>query len=225
MDKLLVLDCETTGFEPPDAKVVEIAGAVVDSKSMMITNMFSQLVNPGIPIPPEAMGVHHIQDIEVKGKPILKKVMEKYVNPLLPAHVVAHNSEFDSKFIPVMGDWICTFRCAKHIWPDCPSFSNQTLRYYLKLFKEPEVEAFPPHRARADVWVTAHVLIRMLAKHSPEELVEMTKHPILLRKVHFGKHLGTPWSEVPKDYLQWIIRQNDFDRDVLHTAKHYSGVA
>lgn len=222
MVDLLVLDCETTGMDPEVDKVVELAGAVIDLKKSRVSETFSALVDPGMPIPPDAMGVHHILDRQVAGKPTLRETKDKFVAAMTPFIPVAHNAEFDSKFIDIgIDDWICTFRCAKHIWPDCPSFSNQTLRYYLKLFKEPEAKAMPPHRAKADVWVTAHVVLRMLQTHTVAELLHLTKQPILLRKVHFGKHVGVPWSEVPKDYLAWIIRQGDFDRDVLHTARHY----
>jgi exodeoxyribonuclease X len=115
---------------------------------------------------------------------------------------------------------ICTYRCAKQLWPEAPSFSNQTLRYHLKLFKEPAPKAMPPHRAAADVWVTAHILLKMLRERSVKELLELTKAPILLRTVHFGKYRGEEWSKVPKPYLHWILKQ-DFDRDVVHTARYH----
>lgn len=219
----MVLDCETTGFDPETCRVVEVAGVVVDYKSLKIKSTFDTLVNPGVPIPPEAMGVHHILDKDVRGRPKIGAVLASIEKEHAPFVVVAHNWEFDSKFLLLMdgGGAICTFRCAKHLWPDCPSFSNQTLRYYLRLFKEPEARAMPPHRARADAWVTAHIVRKMLMEKTVEELVELTKAPILLRKVHFGKHVGTPWDAVPKDYLQWILRQGDFDRDVVHTATHH----
>lgn len=220
MTKLLALDCETTGFDPKEHRVVELAGAVVDPIKKRVADLFCQFVNPERLIPAEAMGVHHILDRNVVEAMFLDQVLDLHVEHLMPFIPVAHNAEFDSQFIPVKGPWICTYRCAKHLWPDCPSYGNQTLRYHLKLFKEPEAKAMPPHRARADVWVTAHVLIRMLKERSVSELLELTKMPILLRKVHFGKHLGEQWSEVPKGYLQWILKQ-DFDRDVMHTARHY----
>lgn len=227
--RLLVLDCETTGFDPKVHKVCELAGAVVanspnkkrDENTWRVIEQFTQLIDPGMPIPPDAMAVHHILNRNVVGKPSLEMVMVDEVEDIMPFVPVAHNVEFDSQFIPVKGDWICTYRCAKHEWPDCPSYSNQTLRYYLELFKEPEARAMPPHRAAADVWVTAHVLIRLLRTRSVAELLDMTKRPILLKKVHFGKHFGMLWAEVPRDYLKWILKAGDFDMDVVFTARHY----
>lgn len=225
--KVLVLDTETTGFDPEVCKVVEIAGAVVDPLKRRVIEVFNQLVDPGVLIPADAMGVHHILDRDVSGKMTLDMAISKYVEDLQPYVAAAHNAEFDSSFLPGVrgtGDWICTYRCAKHLYPDCPSFSNQTLRYHLRLFKEPEFKAMPPHRASADVWTTAHILIRMLKEgHDVKKLIELTRTPILLKTVHFGKWRGTPWATTPKDYLQWILRGKDFDRDVVHTARHHLG--
>ena len=45
--------------------------------------------------------------------------------------------------------------------------------------------------------------------------------PALLAKVGFGKHRGKRWSEVPADYLQWLVKSDMDDRNVRATAKHY----
>jgi exodeoxyribonuclease X len=215
------MDVETTGFDPDLDAVVEIAGAEVVGRK--VVDQWDHLVNPGRLIPPEAMGVHHILDRHVVERPSLGEVLRDYVLPLMPFVPVAHNWEFDGKFLGLHDmDAICTWRCANHLWPDCPSFSNQTLRYWLKLFKEPEPRAMPPHRATSDVWVTANILLRMLRERTVDQLIELTEAPILLRKVRFGKHRGELWSEVPRDYCKWILRAGDFDRDVTHTARHYS---
>ena len=83
--------------------------------------------------------------------------------------------------------------------------------------------ALPPHRALPDAYVTANILDRMLRDHTPEELVLLAQSPILIKNCTFGKHRGTPWNEVPKDYLRWLVRQ-EFDADTLFTAKHHLGV-
>ena len=60
----------------------------------------------------------------------------------------------------------------------------------------------------------------MLETYTPYELVELCKQPVLLRTVRFGKHRGDLWKDVPRSYLSWIVNQ-DFDRDVIHTARHH----
>jgi exodeoxyribonuclease X len=48
-----------------------------------------------------------------------------------------------------------------------------------------------------------------------------TNEPVLLPKVTFGKHRGQAWTDVPVDYLQWILRQQDMNENVVHTARHH----
>lgn len=227
MDRLLVLDCETTGIDPEMARVVEVAGVSLERsrKTWKIDKAFSSLINPEVPIPPEAQAIHHISSRDVARAPRLDEYWAKYVAPFRPYVPVAHNAAFDSQFMRGDDLWICTWRCARHVWPDCPSHSNQCLRYWLGLFQEPEDRAMPPHRAPADAWVTAHVALRLLKSYDVDRLREMTDAPILLRTVHFGKHRGEEWRNVPRDYLRWILSKpsGEFDRDVEHTARHYCG--
>ena len=77
------------------------------------------------------------------------------------------------------------------------------------------------HRAMPDAYVTAHLLREILKHASIEELICWTNEPVLLPKVTFGKYRGQPWADVPPDYLQWILRQQDMNEDVAHTARHH----
>jgi exodeoxyribonuclease X len=80
----------------------------------------------------------------------------------------------------------------------------------------------PPHRALPDAWVTAHILKRMLIEHSIEDLIELTKKPILSKTCHFGQHRGVPWEKVPKSYLHWMKKQKPgFDSDTIFTVDHF----
>jgi len=228
MTQIMVIDTETTGLDHEKDKVVEIGAVLVGKKEVKrapwsILNSFTSLVNPGIPIPPDAMAIHHLRDEEVAGAMPIDKVLQAlfWSGDFIPA---AHNAAFDSKFLPTLPkDWICTYRCARQVWPDFPKHGNQVLRYRLGLLKEPDELAMPPHRARPDAYVTAHLLLKMLEDRSPEELVALTKAPILIKLCGFGKHRGVEWEKVPKDYLSWILRQDpkDWDADTIHTAKHW----
>lgn len=223
MTSILVIDTETTGLDPEKEKIVEIGWVEVMQKKggWSIGRKFTSLVDPGIPIPAEAMSIHHIRDEEVAGGLPIDKVLSclKPFTPFIPA---AHNAAFDQKFLQSLPpDWICTYRCARHIWPDLPRHGNQFLRYQLKLLLEPDELAMPPHRARPDAYVSAHLLLRMLEDKTPEELVALTKQPILIKTVGFGMHFGKEWSNVPRDYLNWILGKTDFDPDVVYTAKHW----
>lgn len=255
---ILVLDSETTGLEAEGGGVVEVAAVALtgEGSSWEISAYAQSLVNPGVPIPPAASAVHQLTDHDVQDAPplrqaALKCLLELSVElnpPIEEAVVAAHNAEFDQKFlVGEMGfrpglPWICTYRCAKHIWEDAPSHGNLALRYYLGLnvpdylgelstdspeFESPVVSLydariFSPHRALYDALVTSHLLMRMLGSYTPQQLVDMTAAPILYKRVGFGQHYGKLWSEVPRDYLSWILNKSSgWDPDTLHTAKHH----
>jgi len=237
-----VIDTETTGLEPDDGAAVLEVGVVLlnmedtgDREGWFFTGQsFANYVEFDGIIPPEARAVHHIAPELVKvGSPgCLSR--EELVRRLLkfekPDMVyAAHNAQFDKKFLPELTlPWICTRQCSRHIWPDAPNHKNQTLRYWLEV--EPPREmlvGLDPHRARYDAAVTGAILKRMLDEHSVDELIRLTNKPVLLKICNFKKHKGQPWSEVPRDYLNWMVREGvaKSDPDLQYTVDFYLGRA
>lgn len=118
---------------------------------------------------------------------------------------------------------VCTWQCAKHLYPDAEGHANQVLRYDLGL-SVPKFD-LPPHRALPDALVTASLFVHMLQSTSIDELIRLTTTPVLLKSCDFGKHKGKLWSDI-KDvgWLRWITTQDGpqgFSSDVIHTAKTY----
>jgi exodeoxyribonuclease X len=229
----LVVDTETTGLDPSSCRVVSVAGVWTRGGATDLRRE-SFLVDPGIPIPPEASAIHHIVDRHVAGAPALAEVLPVFQGADFDAYA-AHNSAFDFSFLPRAGrPVLCTMRLARKLWPGLPKYSNQYLRYALHL-EVPEAEGLPAHEALADALVTARLLVLeldTLAENAQglypdpatvEELVAWAEAPNLLETCQFGnKHRGTPWRLVPKDYLQWMKREvKDMDPDLRHTVDHY----
>ena len=219
-----VVDIETTGLDPAVDRIVEIAVVGVDFERRSYCKLYHSLVDPEIPIPPEASAVHHITTAMVAGKaPTLDRIradLDALADPAIP--FAAHNAAFDKPFAIAAApswnsSWICTFRVAKHLWPDAPSHSNQALRYWLALNVSGN---HPPHRAMGDALVTAALLVRQAETAGGiDRLLDLTRRPALLRRVPFGKHRGLLWSEVPPDYLDWAARQSWDDPDIAHTIQ------
>jgi exodeoxyribonuclease X len=107
-------------------------------------------------------------------------------------------------------------RAARHIWPNAPGFSNQVLRYWLKLNLETPEGKFP-HQAIYDVTTTTALLQIMLQKYTLEQLLHFTNAPLRLKTINFGKHKGVDFSQIPRDYLQWLRQQTNLDPDLKHT--------
>lgn len=242
IDTIVVIDTETTGTDPEKHSLLEVAWV-----PLLLADKQTNLWQYGHSnwtyieyigdIPPEARAVHHISPDDVAPNASNCMKDEYLLHDLIAAETgesryAAHNAKFDSGFLPELSvfedkeiPWICTYRCAKHLYPDAPSYGNQVLRYWLGI--EPDenlLRGFQAHRAMYDTAVTAAMLLHMLQTHTAEQLVELSATPVLLRTVHFGKHRGALWSDVPHDYLNWLMYKSDQlkdDEDLRHTVNHY----
>ncbi|MDR0720448.1 MAG: 3'-5' exonuclease [Treponema sp.] len=90
-------DLETTGLDPQKDKIVEIGAVKFDR--LGITARFSALVNPGIPIAPEASKVNHITDAMLIGEPAIEETLPGFIRFIGDSMLIAHNATFDCGFI------------------------------------------------------------------------------------------------------------------------------
>ena len=218
-----VIDYETTGTdENPDAEVIECGSydMISVSDAWVISRPVNFLVRPSKQIPPEARAVHHIRDADVADGQEFREVIDDFFDG---ADIcAAHNAKFEQHFTPFKTlRWICTYRCARVVWPDAPTHSNQGLRYWLGLDDAPDFDrerSMPPHRATPDAYVTAHLLRCLLSERTIDELLLYSKYPAVLKTMTFGKHKGVAFADAPADYLQWIVDKSDMNEDVKFTA-------
>lgn len=212
-----VIDFETTSL-PPEASVCEAAFVDVDTDAPAIGSAWHALVKPTTPMTIEARAVHHITDVEIEQDGIDWGQAQAVLTHGEPVAYAAHNAEFEQAFFaPDGAQWIDTWKVGLRLWPDAPSHSNQVLRYFLDL--DLGDEAMPPHRALPDAWVTAHILAIALGAATLADLIEWSREPAYLTKLNFGKHRGSRFADVPRDYLEWITRQQDMDAAVLAAAR------
>lgn len=227
MDRIRVIDTETTGLEP-DAGVVEVGwtDVVLWNGKWMATVPHSRLVNPGRSIPPEAASVHHITDEMVKDEPGLSEVLSRWniLDPEIELFA-AHRVAYDSQYIRIENPqgWLCTYKIAIRLAPGAAKHTNQFLRYRLNLVLDNPSLAEPPHRAGPDSYVTANLLARMLNAKPLDELISISNEPVVLPRFTFGEHAMKPMDEVPTSYLEWIMYKSkgDWDPDIKSTCEHH----
>ena len=226
MTSIVVVDTETTGFNPEDDRIVEIAAVRLswDGVKYVTGECRTCLVDPCRDIPVVSSAVHHLTNADVEGARKIDEAIE-YAGIRKDDVIVAHNATFDGSFLPQFAEnpWVCTWKCAQKLIPDAPSYGNQVLRYYLGLQIEAgNGRAGMPHSAGYDARTTAGILEFLLSKASVEEMIEISASPVLLKKMPFGKHRGMEFSKVPADYRRWLRGQPDLDRDLKHTLDHYA---
>lgn len=95
----IVLDTETTGFEPSEGhRLVEIG--CVELENYMPTGRTLQLyINPERDVPAEAVSVHGLDNAFLDDKPVFAEVAGEFMDFINGGRIVAHNAEFDVKFL------------------------------------------------------------------------------------------------------------------------------
>lgn len=102
----IVLDTETTGFEPEQGdRIVEI-GAVELWNHLPTGRIYHQYVNPERAMPQEAFEVHGLGDDFLRDKPTFREIAAAFVEFIGDARLVIHNAAFDMKFLNAELGWV-----------------------------------------------------------------------------------------------------------------------
>lgn len=156
MRTLLIVDVETTGLEPGDAKLVEVGAVLFDMRERAVLSQVSTL------LPVDENPVERINGIRAEmtqgvGEAVREQALA--LVQVLAGHAdayVAHNAAFDSKWLPELTGrpWICTMEDVR--WPRAkkghPSVMSLALDY--------GVPVWAAHRALTDCTYLAQVMER-----------------------------------------------------------------
>ncbi|MCE1235328.1 MAG: DNA polymerase III subunit epsilon [Hyphomicrobiales bacterium] len=95
----IVFDTETTGFDPKTGdRIVEI-GCVELVNHIVTGQTFHVYLNPERSMPRAAFEVHGLSDEFLSDKPKFAEVADDFLAFVGDARLVAHNAEFDFKFV------------------------------------------------------------------------------------------------------------------------------
>ncbi|OFW82824.1 MAG: DNA polymerase III subunit epsilon [Alphaproteobacteria bacterium GWF2_58_20] len=95
----IILDTETTGFDPLKGdRLVEIGCVEVDGL-LPTGRVFHHYVNPERDIPSESTAVHGITNEFVVDKPVFSEIVGDFLDFIEDMPLVIHNAEFDMKFL------------------------------------------------------------------------------------------------------------------------------
>ena len=101
----LVLDTETTGFDPEAGdRIVEI-GAVELINHMPTGRTYHQYINPERDMPADAFAVHGLSTEFLSDKPVFTTIAQAFLDFVDGAHLVIHNASFDMKFLNAELRW------------------------------------------------------------------------------------------------------------------------
>ncbi|SIO49472.1 DNA polymerase-3 subunit epsilon [Rhodovulum sp. ES.010] len=170
----IVLDTETTGFEPAEGhRIVEI-GAVELWNHLPTGNTFHEYVNPERPMPQEAFEVHGLGDDFLRSKPVFAHVGQRFLDFVADAKLVIHNASFDMKFLNAELEWlglprlpmeqaIDTLVMARQRFPGAPATLDALCRRF-----GVDNSARERHGALLDSEILAEVYLELIGGRQPD---------------------------------------------------------
>src|SRR3989344_1605581 len=236
MSNIILLDTETTSLDP-DSRLIQLA-----YKNLETGAIVNQYFKPPIPISYGAMATHHVTNEMVAAKPGFIGIQEQadLIKLLESSILAAHNVLFDVMILKNEGvkvfQYIDTLRLAKHLI-NFERYDLQYLRYYLNL----DVKEASAHDALGDIMILEKLfehlkdLVKTKLNLETEEQVlekmrELTKTPILLDMISFGKYKGKKFAEINRidpGYLQWLYdsesrkKQMEQNEELIYTLKKH----
>ena len=186
MQTLVALDLETTGLDPTRDAIIEIGA--VRFRDDRIEEEWSQLVNPGRPLPRFITQLTGITDEMLAEAPRLQEVLEP-IRAFVGDHpIVGHAVGFDLSFLQRKGLFaenqpLDTYDLAAVVLPAAGRYSLAALASELKVPRRTS------HRALEDARTTMMVFQRLV------ELASQLPYPILKAMSGFGANFdwGAGW--------------------------------
>ncbi|MDA8585839.1 DNA polymerase III subunit epsilon [Rhodobacteraceae bacterium] len=170
----IVLDTETTGFDPETGdRLVEI-GAVELMGHMPTGEQYHQYINPERSVPESAIEVHGLKDDFLRDKPLFKHVAQDFLDFIGDSKLVIHNAVFDMKFLNAELRWIDmpqidysraidTLVIARKKFPGSPASLDALCRRY-----GIDNSARTLHGALLDSEILAEVYLELIGGRQPD---------------------------------------------------------
>lgn len=170
----IVLDTETTGFDPKTGdRIVEI-GAVELMRQVPTGNTYHQYINPERSMPDDAFQVHGLGDDFLRDKPVFKAIAQDFLDFIGDAKLVIHNAAFDMKFLNAELGWlgmptipweraVDTLAIARKKFPGSPASLDALCRRY-----GIDNAARTLHGALLDSEILAEVYLEMTGGRQPD---------------------------------------------------------
>ncbi|QBF29601.1 DNA polymerase III subunit epsilon [Thalassococcus sp. S3] len=170
----IVLDTETTGFEPESGdRIVEI-GAVELYNHVATGRTYHQYINPERTMPQEAFEVHGLGDDFLRDKPKFAEIGQGFLDFVGNAKLVIHNAAFDMKFLNAELKWmgkpllpfdqaIDTLAIARKKFPGSPASLDALCRRF-----GIDNSARTLHGALLDSEILAEVYLELIGGRQPD---------------------------------------------------------
>jgi len=170
----IVLDTETTGFDPAlGHRVVEI-GCIELFNHVPTGKHYHVYLNPERDMPMDALAVHGLTDEFLASQPMFADICEAFLAFIGDAPVIAHNADFDFRFINaelqrcgypalVANRAIDTVGMARALFPGAPASLDALCKRFMI-----DNAARTLHGALLDAQLLAEVYLELIGGRQPD---------------------------------------------------------
>jgi DNA polymerase-3 subunit epsilon len=241
---ICIFDLEATGTNVLEDRIVDVC--VLRREPDGTETVFSSLVNPGVPIPPEASAIHHITDDMVADQPRMADLAPKLLEIFSGADLSGFNAaRYD---IPLLTaelkrvgiDWSAAGRRVVDSFVIFTRKERRDLTAAYKFYCGKDLTG--AHRAEADVRATAEILWAQVERYpdipqdvagleawcnqvDPSRVDAEGKFIWKSGEAAFGfgnKHKSKTLREVvrtDRGYISWMIEKGNFSADVVRICR------
>ncbi len=193
----IVLDTETTGFDPESGdRIVEI-GAVELMGHVATGRTYHQYINPERGMPQEAFEVHGLGDEFLADKPKFAQIGRAFLDFIGDAKLVIHNAAFDIKFLNAELKWmnlpqipweqaIDTLAIARKRFPGSPASLDALCRRF-----SIDNSSRTLHGALLDSEILAEVYLELIGGRQPD-------FALSTQSGGSSGEAGTSWTPKPR---------------------------
>jgi DNA polymerase-3 subunit epsilon len=241
---LCVFDLEATGTDVAQDRIVDVC--ILRREADGTESVFSSLVDPGVPIPPEATAIHKITDEMVRGQPTIKDLAPKLLELFDGADISGFNAaRYD---IPLLGNEL---KRAGFDWPLAGKRVADSFTIFQRKERRDLTAAYKfycgkdltgAHRAEADVRASMEILDAQVERYAdlPKDMAGLDgfctavdpsrvdadgKFVWKSGEAAFGfgnKHKGKTLREVvaqDRGYINWMVDKGNFPADVIRICR------
>lgn len=163
MEAIAVIDFETTGVSPSQARATEIGVAIIEGGR--IVDRYQSLMNSGAWVPPFIEQLTGISNAMLRDAPPAHEVMAEVADFIGERPLLAHNAAFDQKFWDAelarirrtrRQPFACSLLLSRRLLPEAPSHKLGNLNRWAGL-----PDTGRAHRALADAEMAANLTLHL----------------------------------------------------------------
>lgn len=201
----IVLDTETTGFEPSEGhRIVEI-GAIELLNHVPTGRTYHQYINPERAMPKEAFDVHGLGDDFLRDQPTFAQIAAAFVDFIgSDSTLVIHNAAFDMKFLNAELGWaghpvmpmdraLDTVAMARRKFPGAPASLDALCRRF-----GIDNSAREKHGALLDSELLAEVYLELIGGRQPDFALSVTTETVGTVTTEVWRPKPRPMSLAPR---------------------------